>query len=380
MSTLKKHYLLTPGPTPIPPEAALKSALPILHHRTSEFGEIFLEVLKELKYVFQTEHDVLLLTSSGTGAMEAAVANLLSPGDKAIVVSCGVFGERWAKILKAFGIEPVVVRAEWGKAVNPADVEKALEQTPEAKAVYTTHAETSTGTVNDIKVLGRIVSATDAVLIVDAISGLVGQELRMDEWKVDGVIAGSQKGLMNAPGLAFACFNDKAWELVEKAQLPRFYFDLRNVKKKISDKQTPYTPAVTLIVSLQESLRMIKQETLENIWARHEKLARATRTGMKAIGLELFSESPSNVVTPVKVPSGIDGDKLVKKLRTEYGVSIAGGQETLKGKIFRIAHMGYMNQFDIFVGLCALEISLEELGYEVQLGKAVGAAEKEFRM
>lgn len=374
---MKKYYLLTPGPTPIPSEVALESALPILHHRTSEFGKIFTEVIEGLKYVFQTQGTVLLVTSSGTGAMEASVVNLLSPGDKVLVASSGVFGERWVKILETYGIKPEVIRSEWGKAIDIETVGKKLKTNSEIKAVFTTHTETSTGTVNDLKTLGEIVKKTPTVLVIDSISGLCAQELHTDAWYLDIVVGASQKGLMSAPGLAFVALSEKAWNLVEKAEMPRFYWDFRRMKKSLEDKETPFTPAVTLIVGLRQALEMIKRDTLENIWLRHEKLAVATRAGMQKLNLELFAENPANVVTAVKSPAGLDSGKLVKKLREEYGVSIAGGQQELKGKIFRIAHLGYMNEFDILVGISAIERGLYELGYQhFNFGDGLAAAEK----
>jgi len=374
---MKKYYLLTPGPTPIPPEVALESALPILHHRTTEFGTIFTQVIDGLKYVFQTEGTVLLLTSSGTGGMEASVVNLLSPGDKVLVASSGVFGDRWIKILETYGIKPETVRNEWGKAIDCEAVEKKLKANSEIKAVFTTHTETSTGVVNDLKSIGEIVAKTEAVLVIDSISGLCAQELHTDKWHLDVVVGASQKGLMSAPGLSFVALSEKAWDLVEKAELPRFYWDFRRMKKSLADKETPFTPAVTLIIGLNQAIEMIKKETLEKIWARHEKLARATRAGMQALNLELFAQNPSNVVTAVESPQGLDSGKLVKKLREEYGVSIAGGQQGLKGKIFRLAHLGYMNEFDILVGISAVERGLKELGYNnFDFGAGLSAAEK----
>lgn len=374
---MKKYYLLTPGPTPIPPEVSLESALPILHHRTSEFGAIFTQVIEGLKYVFQTQGTVLLLTSSGTGGMEASVVNLLSPGDKVLVASSGVFGDRWIKILETYGIKAETIRNEWGKAIDPQAVEGKLKVNPEVKAVFTTHTETSTGVVNDLKGIGEIMARTDAVLVIDSISGLCAQELHTDKWHLDVVVAASQKGLMNAPGLAFVALSEKAWNLVEKAQLPRFYWDFRRMKKSLADKETPFTPAVTLIVALNQALEIIKNETLEKIWARHDKLARATRAGMQALNLELFAQNPCNVLTAIKSPPGLDSGKLVKKLREEYGVSIAGGQQELKGKIFRLAHLGYMNEFDVLVGISAVERGLKELGCQnFEFGAGVAAAEK----
>lgn len=374
---MKKHYLLTPGPTPVPPEVALKEALPILHHRTSEFGAIFADVAEGLKYVYQTKNDVLILSSSGTGAMESSIVNLLCPGDEVLVACCGNFGERWTKILEAYGIKPQVIAAEWGKTVDPAAIEKALKDNSRIKAVYTTFTETSTGVVNDIAAIGKIVAATPAVLVVDAVSGLVSQEFHTDDWHVDVAVSGSQKGLMLGPGLAFAAVSEKAWKVCETAKLPRFYWDWRKMKKSLATKETPFTPPVTLIVALQESIRMIKAEGIEKLWAEYRLLARASRAGMKAIGLELFGDKPCDVVTSALVPAGIEGGKVVKMLREEYGVSIAGGQGALKGKIIRFAHMGYIGKADILVGFACLEMVLSRLGHKLNKGAAVAAAEEE---
>lgn len=374
---MKKHYLLTPGPTPIPPEVALKEALPILHHRTSEFGAVFSEVAEGLKYIYQTKNDVLILSSSGTGAMEAAVVNTMSPGDEALVASCGNFGERWSKILEAYGIKPTNIVAEWGNVVKPGDIEKALKANPKIKAVFTTFTETSTGVVNDMEAIGKTVAATPALLVVDAISGLAGQELHTDKWLLDVVVSGSQKGLMLAPGLAFASVSEKAWKVIEAAKLPRFYWDFRKMKKSLETKETPFTPPVTLIVSLNEAIKMIKAEGIENVWSGTSHLARAARAGMKALGLQIFGEVPCDVLTSALVPEGVDGGKIVKVMRETYGVSIAGGQGKLKGKIIRFAHMGYIGKADILVGFACLEMVLTQLGYKVEKGKGVAAAEEE---
>lgn len=373
---MKKNYLITPGPTPIPPEVSSKEGLPVLHHRTNEFGAIFTEVIEGLKYVFQTQNDVLLMTSSGTGAMESAVANLMTPGDTAVVASSGAFGERWGKLLEAYGAKVVWIRASDGYAVEPSKVHQALQEHPGAKAVFCQHTETSTGIATDLKRLGEIVAATPALLVVDAISGLGGQELQTDGWKLDVVVAGSQKGLMTAPGLAMVSLSEKAWKTVETSKSPRFYFDYRTMKKSIPQKETPYTPAVTLVVSMAEALRQIRQEGLPRIWARHAWLAEATRAGVQALGLEIFAKNPCNVLTSVSVPPGVDGKKLVKRLREEYGVSIAGGQVHLEGKIFRLAHMGFMERFDVIIALSALEMMLHEMGASIALGQGVAAAER----
>lgn len=373
---MKKHYLITPGPTPVPPEVAAQSALPVLHHRTNEFGALFQKAIDGMKYVYQTKHDVLMITGSGTGAMESAVANLLSPGDKMIVGAVGSFGERWCKIGEAFGAKVVALREEWGKPVDPERVRQALKDNPDAKAVFVQHTETSTGVVNDLVAIGKIVAETPAVCVVDAISGLGGEELRMDDWKLDVVVTGSQKGLMVAPGLAFAAVGPKAWPLVEKSKNPKFYFDWKVIRKSVADKETPWTPAVTLVASLVKAIEMIQADGIEDVWARHRRLAKMARAGMQALGLELLSSRPCHVLTSAKLPVNVDGKKLINWLRDEHGVSVAGGQEQLAGKIVRLAHMGYMDHFDLIIGLTALEWALKKLGHGVTAGKAVQSAQE----
>jgi aspartate aminotransferase-like enzyme len=369
---MKKHFLLTPGPTPIPPEVSAKEGLPILHHRTSEFAAIFQEVIENLKYVFQTKNDVFVTASSGTGALESAVCNLLSAGDTALVASSGVFGDRFTKILEVYGVKTIVLREPDGQVVVPAKIEESLKKNPHIKAVFATHTETSTGVVNDIQAIGNLVARTPAVLVVDSVSGLVGQELRTDDWKIDVVCTGSQKGLMTAPGLGMISVSAKAWPLVEASKSPRFYFDWRKMRKSVAEKQTPFTPPVTVLVAQAEALRQIKQEGLENVFARHAWLAHATREAVKALGLQLFAQVPCNVLTSIVVPAGIDGKAIVKRMREDYGVSIAGGQGELVGKIIRLAHMGYI------VGISGLEMMLHQLGFQVELGKGIAAAERAF--
>jgi aspartate aminotransferase-like enzyme len=373
---MKKAYLITPGPTPIPPEVASAEGLPIIHHRTHEFGAVFDRVTEGLKHVYQTKNDVLILTSSGTGAMESAVVNTVSPGDKVLVAASGSFGERWIKLCETYGAKVVAVREDWGKPVDPQKVKEALKAHPDAKAAFMQHTETSTGVVNDLKTIGQMVSETGALSVVDAISGLGGEELRMDDWKLDVVVSGSQKGLMTAPGLAFAALSPKAWKVVEANKAARFYFNYVTIKKSIPNKETPFTPAVTLLVALDTAIQMIKKDGLENVWARHRRLARAAREGMQALGLPLFAVSPCAVLTSAKLPEGLDGNKLVDWMRDELGVSVAGGQERLKGKIVRLAHMGYMDQFDLLVGLSALEAGLKKFGMKVTPGKATHAAQE----
>ena len=373
---IKKNYLLAPGPTPVPSNILLKGANETIHHRTPQFIEIAKEALDGLKYLFQTENQVFMLASSGTGAMEAAVANLLSPGDKAIVVVAGKFGERWKEICESFNVDVVEVAVEWGDYVEPEELKKILADNEDAKVVFTTHSETSTGTVMDLKGIAAVVKESNAVLVTDAVSSLLAQELRMDDWGVDVIVSGSQKGVMLPPGLGFIALSEKAWKLVENSKSPKYYFDLKAYRKKYPD--FPYTPAVNLIYQLKEAVEMIKNEGIENVWNRHRILADAVRNGVKALGLELLSKKPGNVCTAVKVPKEVDGGKFTKLLRDKYGVTIAGGQAHLKGKIFRIAHLGYMSKFDVIVALSAVEMGLNELGYKVALGKGVMAAEEVF--
>ena len=376
---MRKNYLLTPGPTPLPPEVCQAMAQPIIHHRTPQFQAILKEATEGLKYVFCTKCDVFILASSGTGAMEAAVVNLLSMQDTALTVQGGKFGERWTQICKSYGINTEIIDVAWGQAVNPKDIEKKLKENPKIKAVFATLCETSTGVVCDIEAIGRVVKNSDAVLVVDAISGLGAIPLLTDDWSVDMVVCGSQKGLMLPPGLAFISVSAKAWSKVKEAKSPRYYFDLIAAKSALDKTDTPFTPAITLVIALNEALKMMKQDGLENIFTRHKKMADATRSAMQALGLELFAPTAgSDVVTAVKVPQGIDGEKLVKTMRDIYGVTIAGGQAELKGKVFRIAHMGYIEESDIIAGIACLEKVLAQMGYKFNLGTGLKAAEEVF--
>ena len=375
-----KRYLLTPGPTPVPPEVLLAAAEPVIHHRAPRFTEILTEVVAGLKYVYQTTNDVLIFASSGTGAMESAVVNLVAPGDGVLVASCGNFGERWVKLNKTWGAAITLLDFEWGTRVDPAQIAAALQANSKIKAVFVQFSETSTGVVNDIRAIGEIVGATDAVLVVDAISGLGATDLPTDEWGVDVCVAGSQKALMIPPGLAYVAVSPKAWKLVESNPTPRFYFDWIAARKKMTgdSAQTPYTPAVSLMVAQNKAIEMIREEGLENVFARHRVLGRACKEGVKALGLELFGpdDPEANSVTAVKVPAGVDGGKIGKIARDKYGVWLAGGQGKLKGQIFRFGHCGYFGAFDIIVGLSCVEMVLAELGYPVKWGASVGAAEQ----
>ncbi|MFH1854678.1 MAG: alanine--glyoxylate aminotransferase family protein [Candidatus Omnitrophota bacterium] len=373
-----KNYLLTPGPTPVPPEALEAMARPIIHHRTPQFQAILKEVEENLKYVFQTKNPVLIFCSSGTGAMEASVSNLLAPGDKAIVVRCGKFGERWGELCDAYGIEFIPIDIEWGKAVKAKDIKDILEkQKDKVKAVYVTLCETSTGVSTDIETIAKMIKPYEALLVVDAISALGAVPLKTDEWGIDVVVAGSQKGLMIPPGLAFASLSDKAWKMVERSTLPRYYFNFKAYRKSIEKDDTPYTPAVNLIIGLAEALKIIRKEGIENMIERHRKHSKAVRDAVKALGMELYApDDYSEAVTAVNVPQGVDGGKLVKTMRDKYGVTITGGQSQLKGKIFRIATMGYITADDLKKCFQTMEMVLSELGYKFEKGAGVRALEK----
>lgn len=371
-----KNRLMTPGPVTVPPEVLMSMAKPIIHHRTQEFEKVMTDVRDGLKYVFQTKNEVYIFSSSSTGAMESSIVNLMSPGDVALVISGGKFGERWAEICKAYNINYHLIDVEWGKSLDIQRVADKLSSDPSIKCVYATLCETSTGVVYDIEGLGKIVKGTNALLVVDAVSGLGAVDIQTDNWHIDVVVSGSQKGLMIPPGLAFISLNQRAWDAVEKATLPRYYFDLRKAKKSIAKNQTPFTCSVSLLFALQESLSRIRQEGLKNVLARHARLAEATRAGIKGLGLEVFSASPSNAVTAVRVPEGIDGEKLVELVAERYGITFAEGQDKLIGKIFRIAHLGYVDDIDVISAISALEMALLSMGFSVQSGSGVSAAER----
>jgi aspartate aminotransferase-like enzyme len=372
-----KQRLLTPGPSPVPEETLLDLARPVPHHRTPEFRQILAEVLQDLQYVFQTRNPVIPLTSSGTGGLEAAVVNCLAPGGKAIILVAGRFGERWRNLCRAFGVEAVSVTVPPGQSVQPEQLARALHEHPDATAVCATLSETSTGAGHDIAAFGKLVAATPAVLLVDAISGLGVMECRTDAWHVDVCVTGSQKALMLPPGLAFVSVSDKAWQVIDRNPAPRtFYFDLKKARAKVGTPDTPYTPAHTLLRALRVSLKRIRAEGIENIWRAQALSGAAARAGFVAMGLELFPAQPATGMTVAKVPAGIDGQALLNKLEKQYGLKLAGGQDELKGKIVRLAHMGYIDQFDVLAALSGVELVLKELGHPVEPGKGVAAAQK----
>jgi aspartate aminotransferase-like enzyme len=353
-------------------------ARPIIHHRAPEFAQIFGEVREDLKWLYQTRNDVLILASSGTGGMEGAVANFLSPGDKALVINGGKFGERWGKICKTFGVQVTEIKVEWGHAVDPQQVADALKKDPAIKAVYVQASETSTGVAHDTKALAEVVRAREGtILVVDAITALGVFDLKTDDWGLDVVVTGSQKALMLPPGLAFASVSDKAWQLADKAKNGAFYFNFKRERENQTKNQTAYTPAVSMIFGLQEVLRILKAEGLDNVFKRQAMLARAMREGVQAAGLELFpKDSPSDALTAVSAPAGVDGQAIYKNLRVQYGMTAAGGQDHLKGKIFRVSHMGYMDRFDVIAAVAAIEMVLKGLGHPVRLGSGVAKAQE----
>ncbi|HBO85170.1 MAG: class V aminotransferase [Deltaproteobacteria bacterium GWC2_42_11] len=375
---MKKRFLLAPGPTPVPAEINLAMAQPMIHHRTPQFSAIFAETKEDLKYLFQTKQDVLILAASGTGAMEGSITNLYSPGDEVLVVNGGKFGERWGKIAEAYGLKAHWLNVEWGKAVDPADVKKALDSNPNIKGVFVQASETSTTVAHPIKELAAITNGMDnCLLIVDGITSVGVFPTLMDEWGIDVLVSGSQKAFMLPPGLAFTALSEKAWKFQETAKCPRFYFDFKKERKNLKDNTTAYTPAVSLIIGLRDVLKMLKQEGLENVFARHNRLARAARAAVKAMGLKLLApDAPSDATTGVYLPESVDGGKFVKYLRDDMGITMAGGQDHLKGKIIRIAHLGYVDTFDIIVAISSIEMALRKFGHKVEFGKGVAAAQE----
>lgn len=375
---MKRNLLLTPGPTKVPDELLEVLGRPIIHHRTPQFQQILGEVVDGLQKVLQTKNDVYLLASSGTGAMEAAVVNLASPGEKIITVNGGKFGERWAELGQAYNIQPIVLDVEWGTAVNADDIKKALNEHPDAKAVFITLCETSTATTPDIKAIGEVVKNSSAALVVDAVSGLGAQELRMDEWNVDVVSSGSHKGFMLPPGVGIVSVSDKAYAIMEKTTNARFYFDLRKSKKAAAETDTPFTPAINIVIALNESVKMMLDWGIDNMYAHFEKLAKATYAAAEAIGLSVYAKegSRSNALTAINIPESINGGALVKTMRDTHGVAFAGGQGHLKGKIVRMAHMGCVDEYDTLTGIAVLEKVLHQMGHKFELGAGLAAAQK----
>jgi len=373
-----KRYLFAPGPTPVPSEVLLEMAMPIIHHRSPDFFPVLDSAKKGLQWLYQTKNDVLILCSTGTGGMVGAVNNFFNNGDRVLVINGGKFGERWTEICKAYDLQVEEIVVEWGYAVKPDIVEKRLKKGKDIKGVFVQASETSTGVYHDIKALASIVKKyKDTLFIVDAISALVAHDLRTDEWGIDIMVAGSQKGVMLPPGLAFVSVSEKAWAKAEKSKLPKFYFNFKKERENLAKNQTNFTSPVTLIIGLNASLKMLKAEGLKNVFKRHERLANVTRKAVQALGLELYSkESPSNSVTAILAPPGIDGQAVYKNLREKYGITAAGGQGKARGKIFRIAHLGYSDRFDVIIAIAGIEMVLKGMGHPVKLGTGVAVAQE----
>jgi aspartate aminotransferase-like enzyme len=376
-----KRYLMTAGPTPVPPAVSRAMAEPMLYHRAPAFVEVFARVLEKLPYVFQTANPVLAFAATGTGAMESAVANLVRPGQPVLACGAGKFGERWIELCEAYGARLVRYEPGWGERLDPGEVERRLGEHGDVEVVFATLSETSTGVVHDVQGLAEVARANGAILAVDAVSGLGAAELRQDEWGVDVVVAGSQKALMCPPGLGFASVSPRALELASRRPGGRYYFDWAKTAagQRKEPPDSPFTPAVSLFLGLDAALDMIAAEGIENVLARHALLARATRAGIAALGLELFGDPDerASVVTAVELPAGVDGAKVPGALR-RLGITVNGGQEQLKGRIVRIAHCGYFGAFDILTALSGLELALHQLGHEVDHGAGVGAAQRVF--
>lgn len=372
-----KKRLFTPGPTPVPESVMLRMAEPIIHHRNPEFSEIMVRVNENLRYLFQTTRPVVTLTCSGTGGVESTFVSLYSPGDKVIAVNGGKFGERWVKMPRAFGLNAVEIKVEWGKAVSADQMREALKSNPDAKGVYITHSETSTGTATNVKELASVVREhSNALVCVDGITAVGAHELRFDDWGIDVCVTGSQKGLMIPPGLAFVALSDRAIAAVQQSTMPRFYFDLKKALKSHQDNDTPWTPAVSLIIGVDAALSLIRAEGIENVWRRHRRLSDALRAGITAMGLTLFSNSPSYAVTPVWVPDGIEWKAFNKTLKVDKGITIAGGQDEFTGKIFRISHLGYYDDLDMLAVVGALEQALHEHNFPCTPGSGLAATQK----
>ncbi|PLX67169.1 MAG: aminotransferase [Denitrovibrio sp.] len=372
-----KKYLIAPGPTPVPEKVLLEMAKPVIHHRTDEFSATFQKVSEGLKKVFNTSQDVLMLAGSGTAAMEAAVINTLNPGDSVLVVNAGKFGQRWRDICKTFGINYSTIDLEWGQSVKPEQVEDYLIAHPEIKAVLLQGSETSTTAYHPVKEIAEIIKhKSDTLFIVDGITSIGVHETLFDEWGIDIAVTGSQKAFMLPPGLSFIALSDKAWKFVEKSTIPRYYLDLRKEKKSQANATTAYTAPLTLINGLAVVLDMFEEEGLSNVYRRHEANANATRAACKALGFKPLADVPSNAATGFYVPEGVEGGKFVKFMRENVGITYAGGQDHLKGKIVRVSHLGYHDAFDTITAISGLEMGFRKFGADITLGAGVAAAEE----
>lgn len=377
----RPEILMTPGPTPVPPEVLLAQGSPLVYHRGPGYGELLREVTSGLRSLLRTESDVLVFTSSGTGGLESAVANLFSPGDRVVVPVAGYFGDRFARIAEAFGLDVRRVEYDWGWAIRPEDVAAAVEEAP-TKGILAQHSETSTGVIHDIEALGRVSREASSLFVVDAISSVGAVPYEGDAWGIDVGVGGSQKALGATPGLAFVSVSEAAWSASREARNPRFYFDWAAYRKsyEMPDPESPWTPAISLLLGLRAALRLYLDEGSEAVLARHRVLSEATKEGVRALGLDLDGEHPERAwaVTAVRAPEGIDGNQLVARVRKDHGIVLAPGQGPLKGKVFRIGHLGFYDRLDILRCLAALELTLEAMGYPAKRGAAVAAAEQVF--
>ncbi|HXE04968.1 MAG TPA: alanine--glyoxylate aminotransferase family protein, partial [Bryobacteraceae bacterium] len=372
---IRKQRLLTPGPTPLLPAALHAMMGSDIHHRTEDFRKLYKQVLSDLQEVIGTSNDVIVLVSSGSGGLEAATQNFFTPGDEVLVCSAGKFGERWVEIMKAWGMKATVLTAPYGDVVKPEAVEAALAQNKNIKGVFVQASETSTGAAHDVKAMGLAVKKTNAIFVVDSITGLGTMPLDVEGWGLDIVIGGSQKAFMIPPGLAFVAVSPKAWKLAESAKAPHFYFDLKKEKKNAATGESAWTPNTSLLLALAEALKYIKQLGMPNLIANAQMLATATRAAVTELGLEVFSSSPGSSVTAVRAPAGMDSGVIVKEFRNRFNAIIANGQGSMKGQIFRIAHLGFFDFHDLFAVVAELELILAANGHPVSFGKGVAAVQ-----
>ena len=379
----RPEILMTPGPTPVPPAVLAAQAEPLVYHRGPGYGALLSDVIDGVRWLVATRGDVVVYSSSGTGGMEGAVANLTSPGDKVLVVSVGYFGERFRTIAERFGCDVTFLGYEWGKVARAADVANALDEDPAIKAVFIQHSETSTGVVNDIEPIAAEVRSRDRLLVLDAISSAGALNIQMDDWGIDVCVGGSQKALGASPGVAFIAVSDRAWQAHEASTAPRFYWDWTAYRASADrpDPESPWTPAISVISGMATALRMAREEGREQILDRHRLLGRAVKSGVEALGLDLFGEEPerAHVVTAVRVPEGLTDEQIVDALRSKHGIVIGPGQGPLKGQVIRIGHLGWLEPGDIIRFFGGLEMELAELGYTVKLGAGVAAAEEVLR-
>ncbi|TLU88125.1 MAG: alanine--glyoxylate aminotransferase family protein [Chlorobium sp.] len=375
-----KKRLFTPGPTPVPENVMLRMAAPIIHHRNPEFMEILTRVHEDLKYLFRTTQPVVVLSCSGTGGMESAISSIFRQGEKVITVNAGKFGERWGQLVRIFTGNCVEEKVQWGTAIQPERMAELLKEHPDARGVCLTHSETSTGTATDIKTLCALIrEKSDALILVDGITAIGAHEFHFDDWGADICITGSQKGLMMPPGLALVAISERAQDIINaRSGMTQYYLSLKKALKAHAAEDTPFTPAVTLVIGLDEAMQMIKAEGIENIWKRHERLAAACRQGCSALGMKLFSNSPSFAVTPVWLPEGLDWSAFNKSLKNKNGITVAAGQDEYKGKIFRISHLGFYDELDMLTVIGGLERALKDVKFDFEVGAGVSAVQQAF--